>query len=326
MAVNNLIETSGFSYTLANEPEWFYKSLKNAKTIDKGYVRVLPNVTDQIRVKKVVMSPVSVSQVDNRDCSWDSTDHFALDEKLFTVHNMKVNIDQCMSELDNVYSEMIFNSIGALKDEWPKVGSPESLEDVIMFHIQHGLSLDIEKQIWGSESNSVDGIHDGIIDKLLLDPDTIKVSNPVTIDSTNVLSEIARVWEQIPDNVLNDGEYDPEKAAVRLFVSSDIYRSLKQALSTASTQYLVQLPSFTIDNGVIRYLGVEIVSVGLPAQTMLAASRDNLVVVTDLLSDTQQIEVGFGKEIFNKDRWFARGQYRFDAGYIFADECVLYMQ
>ena len=325
MAANKMIETSGFSYTTLNQPEWYYQSLKKAKTIDNGYVRVLANITKDARIKKLVMAENTISQVDNRDCDWSPTQRFEFDEATITVKNFKINEEQCLEELDNVYSEMLFNSIGATKDKWPAVGSPENLEDVIMFHLQNALSQDVERLIWGGESNSVDGIHDGIYDKAAADSDTIKVDNAVTIDSTNVLSEIQRVWEAIPDRVLQDEEFDPEKAAVRIFVSSDIMRYLKQALSTVPTAYQVQLPAFTIDaNGTIRYLGVEIVSVGLPANTMIAASKDNLYFGTDLLSDTQEIRVAMGKELMNENKWYAKGAYRADAGYIFGDELVLY--
>lgn len=324
MASNMMIETSGFSYSTLNQAPWFYQALKKANTIQNDYVRVLSNVVKDTRVKKLVMADQTVSQVDNRDCDWTPVDRFEMDEALFSVRDFKINEQQCLEELDNVYSEMLFSSIGANTDKWPNVGSPESLEDVIMLHLQDSLALDIERLIWGGASNSVAGIHDGIVDKALASTDTIKVANPVTIDQTNVLSEISRVYQLIPERVLQDESYDPERAKVRIFCSSDVMRALKMALSTAPTQYLVQLPAFTIDGGVIRYLGVEIVSVGLPANTLIAASRDNLIFLTDLLSDTQEIRVAMGKELMNENIWYAKGAYRANAGFIFDDEIVIY--
>ena len=66
---------------------------------------------------------------------------------------------------------------------------------------------------------------------------------------------------------MNEGEFEPEKAAVQIFVSLDIMRYLKQALSTTPTSNQVILPSFTIEGGVIRYMGVEVALVGLPKNT-----------------------------------------------------------
>ena len=320
----NLINNN-FAYTVKKQPEWFYKVLQKAHTIDNGYVRVLPNVTKDTFIKKLVMDKNTISQVDGRDCAWTPTQRFTFDGKTITVKNFKINEEQCLEELDSIYSEMVFNSIGATKDKWPAVGEPESLESAIMFHLQNSLSNDIERLIWGSSANTVANIHDGILDKLAASADSIKVPNPVTIDASNVLAEIQRVYDLIPDSVLNEGEFEPEKAAVKIFVGLDIMRYLKQALSTTPTNYQVTLPSFTIEGGKIFYMGVEIALVGLPKSTMVAASKDNLYFATDLLSDTQEIRTQMGAELFNEAKWFAKGAYRADAGAIFEDECVLYM-
>lgn len=318
MIVNNI------SYTIKNQPEWFYKSLQKAHTIDNGYVRVLPNVTNQTRIKKLVMGANTISQVDGRDCAWTPTQRFTFSDALITVKNFKINEEQCLEDLDSIYSEMVFNSIGATKDKYPAVGEPESLESAIMFHLQNSLSNDIERLIWGGSGNTVAGIHDGILDKALIDANTIKVANPVSIDATNVLAEIQRVYDAIPNNVLNEGEFEPEKAAVKIFVSLDIMRYLKQALSTTPTNYLVTLPSFTVEGGKIYYMGVEIALVGLPSNTMIAASKDNLYFATDLLSDTQEIRAQMGNDLYDEAKWYAKGAYRADAGYIFGDEVVIY--
>lgn len=319
----NMINNT-LAYTVKNQPEWFYKSLRKAHTIDGGYVRVLPNVTKETFIKKLVMGNNSISQVDTRDCAWTPTQRFTFDGKTIQVKNFKINEEQCLENLDSIYSEMVFNSIGATKDQWPAVGEPQNLEDALMFHLQNSLSNDIERLIWGGVGNEVAGIHDGIVDKALASADSIKVANAVTIDATNVLAEIQRVYDAIPDAVLAEGEYEPEKAAVQIFVSLDIMRYLKQALSTTPTNYQVTLPSFTYENGKVRYMGVEIVLVGLPANTMIAASKDNLYFATDLLSDTTEIRAQMGNDLYDEAKWYAKGAYRADAGMIFDDEVVVY--
>lgn len=323
MAANKMIQNN-ISYTVKNEPEWFYKSLQKAHTIDNGYVRVLPNITKDARIKKLVMANNTISQVDGRNCAWSPTQRFELNEATISVKNYKINEEQCLEDLDSVYSEMVFNSIGATKDKYPAVGEPQNLESALMFHLQNALSNDIERIIWGGSGNTVAGIHDGILDKALADANTIKVANPVTIDASNVLAEIQRVYDAIPDAVLNEGEFEPEKAAVRIFVGLDIMRYLKQALSTTPTNYLVTLPSFTVSGDKIFYMGVEIALVGLPKSTMVAASKDNLYFATDLLSDTQEIRAQMGNDLYDEAKWYAKGAYRADAGYIFGDEVVIY--
>ncbi len=315
---------NNISYTVKNQPEWFYKTLQKAHTIDNGYVRVLPNITKDSKIKKLVMANNTISQVDGRDCAWSPTQRFSLEEALISVKNYKINEEQCLEDLDSVYSEMVFNSIGATKDKWPAVGEPQNLESAIMFHLQNSLSNDIERIIWGGSGNTVAGIHDGILDKALADANTIKVQNTVTIDATNVLAEIQRVYDLIPDNVLADAEFEPEKAPVKIFVSLDVMRYLKQALSTTPTNYQVTLPSFTIEGGKVFYMGVEIVLVGLPKNHMIAASKDNLYFATDLLSDTQELRAQMGNDLYDEAKFYIKGAYRADAGYIFGDELVIY--
>ena len=320
---NYMIENN-FAYTVKKQPEWFYKVLQKAHTIDNGYVRVLPNVTKDTFIKKLVMDNNSISQVDTRDCAWTPTQRFTFDGKTITVKNFKINEQQCLEDLDSIYSEMVFNSIGATKDKFPDVGDPQNLESAIMFHLQNSLSNDIERLIWGGNGNAVAGVQDGILDKALADANTIKVANPVTIDASNVLAEIQRVYDAIPLSVLFEGEYEPEKAAVKIFVGLDVMRYLKQALSTTPTNYQVTLPSFTVEGGKVFYMGVEIAIAGLPASTMVAASKDNLYFATDLLSDTQEIRTQMGNNLTDEAIWYAKGAYRADAGYIFSDEVVIY--
>lgn len=319
----NLINNQ-ITYTVKDNGEWFYKSLQKAHTLANDYIRVIPNVTKDVKIHKLVMANNTVSQVDNRDCAWSPTQRITLNEATFQVKNFKINEEQCMEELDSIWSEMQYREIGATKDQWPtNTDGNESLESAVMFHLQNSLSQDIERIIWGGSGNTVAGVQDGIVDKALASSTSIKITGQ-TIDAANVLGEIQKVYDAIPNVVLNDGEFDPEKAAVKIFVNMDIMRYLRQALSTVATSNQVILPSFAVEGGKIFYLGVEIVVVGLPANTMIAASKDNLVFVTDLLSDTQEIRAQFGNDLKDESTLFIKGAYRANAGMIFDDELVIY--
>ena len=319
----NLIDNK-ITYTVKDNGEWFYQSLQKAHTLANDYIRVIPNVTKDVKIHKLVMANNTVSQVDNRDCAWSPTQRITLNEATFQVKNFKINEEQCMEELDSIWSEMQYREIGATKDQWPtNTDGNESLESAVMFHLQNSLSQDIERIIWGGSGNTVAGVQDGIVDKALASSTSIKITGQ-TIDAANVLGEIEKVYNAIPNVVLNDGEFDPEKAAVKIFVNMDIMRYLRQALSTVATSNQVILPSFAVEGGKIYYLGVEIVVVGLPANTMIAASKDNLVFVTDLLSDTQEIRAQFGNDLKDESMLYIKGAYRANAGMIFDDEVVIY--
>lgn len=319
----NLIDNK-IQYTVKNNGDWFYKSLRKAHTLDKEYIRVIPNVTKEVYLHKLVMANNTVSQVDTRDCAWTPQQRIQLTGVTMDVNNYKINEEQCMEQLDSIWSEMTYNSIGATKDQWPAAhDGGEGLESAVMFHLQNSLSNDIERIIWGGNGNTVAGVQNGIVDKALASANTIKVTGQ-TIDATNVLGEIQKVYDAIPNVVLNEGEFDPEKAAVKIFVDMNTMRYLRQALSTVPTNYQVILPSFAVEGDRIFYMGVEIVVVGVPQNVMVAASKDNLVFITDLLSDTQEIRAQFGNDLKDEAMLYIKGAYRANAGFIFDDEVVIY--
>lgn len=319
----NLINNT-ISFTPKVMPDWYYKVLLKPNFIAKDYIRVEGNVTKEAVLRKLVMANNTVSQVDNRDCAWTPKQRFTNDTETFTVKNWKINEEQCLEELDSIYSENVLSEFRNYQSGATKTVMPNDLEDAVRFHLENSLGADIDRIIIGGQGNAVDGIQNGLIDKALASSSVIKV-NAVNIDATNVLSEIQKVYDAIPNVVINESLYEPEKAPVRIFVDINTYRYAMQALSGVAGQYQVVLPSWTFENGVIRYMGVEICLVNyMPANTMFAASRDNMIFFTDLLSDTKEIRVAHGNDLKDESMVYIKGAYRAEAAFVFEDEVVLY--
>lgn len=320
----NLINNT-LSFTPKVMPDWFYKVLLKPNFIAKDYIRVEANVTNEAVLRKLVMANNTVSQVDNRDCAWSPKQRFTNDTETFTVKNWKINEEQCLEQLDSIYSENVLSEFRNYQAGATKTEMPDDLEAAIRLHLENSLGADIDRIIIGGTGNAVDGIQDGLVDKALASASTIKIQNPVTINASNVLSEIQRVYDAIPNVVLNEALYEPEKAPVRIFVDINTYRYALQALSTTPTSYQVTLPSWTFENGVIRYMGVEVALVNyMPANTMMAFSRDNGIFFTDLLSDTKEIRVAHGNDLKDESMVYIKGAYRAEAAFVFEDEVVLY--
>lgn len=319
----NLINNT-ISFTPKVMPDWYYKVLLKPNFIAKDYIRVEPNVTKEAVLRKLVMANNTVSQVDNRDCAWTPKQRFSNDTETFTVKNWKINEEQCLEELDSIYSENVLSEFRNYQAGATKTIMPNDLETAVMFHLENSLGADIDRIIIGGNGNAVDGIQNGLIDKALASSNTIKV-NAVNIDATNVLSEIQKVYDAIPNVVINESLYEPEKAPVRIFVDINTYRYALQALSGVAGEYQVVLPSWTYEGGVIRYMGVEVALVNyMPANTMFAASRDNMIFFTDLLSDTKEIRVAHGNDLKDESMVYIKGSYRAEAAFVFEDEVVLY--
>ena len=319
----NLINNT-ISFTPKVMPDWYYKVLLKPNFIAKDYIRVEPNVTKEAVLRKLVMANNTVSQVDNRDCAWTPKQRFSNDTETFTVKNWKINEEQCLEELDSIYSENVLSEFRNYQAGATKTIMPNDLETAVMFHLENSLGADIDRIIIGGNGNAVDGIQNGLIDKALASSNTIKVS-AVNIDATNVLSEIQKVYDAIPNVTLNEGLYEPEKAAVRIFVDINTYRYALQALSGVAGEYQVVLPSWAYTDGKLTYMGVEICLVNyMPANTMFAASRDNMIFFTDLLSDTKEIRVAHGNDLKDESMVYIKGAYRAEAAFVFEDEVVLY--
>ena len=72
-------------------------------------------------------------------------------------------------------------------------------------------------------------------------------------------------------------------------------------------------------------MGVEVALVNyMPANTMFAASRDNMIFFTDLLSDTKEIRVAHGNDLKDESMIYIKGAYRAEASFVYEDEVVLY--
>lgn len=308
LIVNNIEATA------KQNPELFYNALQGSNTIKNDYFRVLAKVkTDSVLVNKLTVD-TGLSQIDGRNCAWDPTKAATLDSKELELGKFKVNGEQCIEALDSFLSQAQYDAY--------KLGElPGSVEDVLMGRIAKSIGLDIEKYIW-TGVKATDGV-DGIITKATADADVVDVAG-TTITVNNVLGEIEKVYGAIPQAVLDEQYGNPDDAKVRIFVSPKTYRFVRQALSTTPTDFNVTSPSWTLDNGVVAYMGIEVVvAQGMADDKMLAAAKQNLILATDLMSEAN-LEGEQGKNLKDKGIFYIRANYRLVADYIFGNEVVLY--
>lgn len=308
LIVNNITATA------KQDPELFYNALQGSNTIKNDYFRVLAKVkTDSVLVNKLTVD-TGLSQADGRDCSWDPTKAATLDSKELELGKFKVNGEQCIEALDSFLSQAQYDAY--------KLGEmPKEVEGVLMDRISKSIGLDIEKYIW-TATEGADGV-DGIITKATADDDVIDVAG-TTLTVSNVLGEVEKVYNAIPQAVLDEQYGNPEDAKVRIFVSPKTYRFVRQALSTTPTDFNVTSPSWTLDNGVVAYMGIEVcVAQGMADNKMLAAAKQNLILATDLMSNAE-ITGEQGKNLKDNGIFYIKANYRLCADYIFGSEVVLY--
>lgn len=303
-----MYDITGISYQASRQPEWFTKALFSGKIIEGNYVRILPNVKKSTYLNMLDLDG-NVLQKSHNDCGWNPTAALKLSEQLATVTDYKIQLEDCIEKFESTWLVERMKA-GANVDELPATLGEASLDIV-----GKSVNADIERMLFGGDSSN-ENEFDGIVKVLSGATDTIKVSGS-TLTKANIINELEKVFTAIPEAVLQDAE-----DKVKIFVSYNSYRALKMALANVDSQVIAA--AFTVEGGVIRYLGVEVVpAVGISNGQMVASSTENLIMLTDLVSDFSQIELGtFPKP--NENRLWVKGALKIGVAVAYPSETVLY--
>lgn len=221
-------------------------------------------------------------------------------------------MEQCIDELEQKRINIMLKP-GAKNTELP-----ESLEEATMAMLAAELSSEIEAKIFTGDSAVNTYEFDGAVKTLKGSADAIKIKG-ATLTKANVLGEIEKVYEAIPENVLVKGL---ENDTIKIYVSYETMQRAKMALAGVSNQVVSAALSY--ENNELRYIGVEIVPVkGLDNATMIAAESTNMLLVTDLLSDLEEIRIGQFPAP-NDSKLFIDGRLRLGFAIPFENEVVFY--
>jgi hypothetical protein len=269
------------------------------RLVSGGYIRVLTGIKGDELLNQIDLEN-KVLQIDGKDCGWTPNQVIKLSEKKAKVKTYKINLEQCIDELENKRT-LYMMSPGAQNESLP----PE-LEAATLALIAIGLSNEIEEMIMnGNETNDPNQFN-GMVPTLLGSKDAIQIVGS-TITKANVLAAVEAVYDAIPEEVLQ-GE---ESGTLYVFGSYATRRKIRSALADKNNQVIAA--SWTVDdtdkrNPRLYYLGVEFVPAkGIDNNTLVGIDSRNAYLLTDLLSDIDQIELGnFPKP--NEDKLFIKGR------------------
>ncbi|NDW19100.1 hypothetical protein D0T53_09260 [Dysgonomonas sp. 216] len=309
--MTNMYDISSLSYQPSTNMDWFTKALFGGRLIENGKIDVITGVKESTMLNLIDFAD-SLLQPDSRNCAWTPDRIFKLSEKEVTIKTYKINLEQCIDDLER-------KRINIMLKPGAKNGAlPESLEEATMAMLASELSAEIEAKIFKGDSSDDPNDFDGAIKILTESTDAVKITG-ATLTKANVLAEIEKVYEAIPEDVLAKGL---ENDSVKIYVSYETLQRAKMALASVSNQ--VVATALTVQNEVLRYLGVEIVPVkGLDNATMIAADMANFLLATDLLSDTEEIRLGQFPAP-NDNKIFIDGRLRLGFVIPFENEVVFY--
>ena len=285
-------------------------ALLSASTLDSGAISILPNV----KFKSVIQKGATDDIVKDASCDFVTNQGtLTLTEAVLQPEEFQVNLELCKKDLHNSWeaAQMGYSAFDNLAP---------SFAEFVISHVAAKVADKTEKNIWsGATANS--GEFDGFTAKLTADSDVIDVVG-TSVNSANVITEIAKVVDQIPTSVY--GQED-----LTLYVSSNVARAYIRALggfaATIGANGSDNKGTQWYNGGELSFDGINIfVAKGLADDTMVAAQKSNLYFGTGLLSDQNEVRVIDTSETLGDMN--VRVIMRFTAGvqHVFGGDIVLY--
>ena len=310
----NMFDIRSLSFDPHVNPEWFTRAAFGGRLLSGGYISGLTGVKDREVIGKIDIVS-RILQKDNNNCAWTPNQLLKLSEKRAHVITYKINLEQCVDELENRRTIYAL-SPGAQNNELPA-----ELEEATLFLIALELSNEIEVMVVSGDESKDPNQFDGMVTQLMKSPESIQIANP-GITVATIGDELERMYNAIPERVLQA----EDRGTLYFFGSYTNRRRLRQMLSTKNNQ--VMYPMFSLDaadpkNPRIFYNSVEYVPVkGIDDNTLVLADGLNLFLLTDLMGETEEIRMGAFPEP-NETMVWIKGRMRLGFCIPFEDECVI---
>ena len=251
------------TYTAEHEMvgEFWQKALLGSEVLNEVFT-IMPGVKNSI---KLAQWDLGDGIIQDADCSFSNDGEGALSEKTFSVADKKVNLEYCIKTFEQNYLHKILQD-GSNNTESQDINS--FLIESSALKVADG----VVKYAFSADST-------GLVGKFLADAGVVDVTINA-LSATNALDEIAKVYLAIPAEIIN-------KEDLFIGISEDAARYFKLAAFDTT------VPELTINEGLqLRYLGIPmIICDGMGANTLFAARKSNLLYLTDLESDSEDLQV-----------------------------------
>lgn len=268
----NLDATSNYAGQVAGEIVG--AAFKEADTIGKNLVTVLPDVDFQVSLRKISYSNGRTDY----SCGFTPEGAVTLSEKLVTPKKIKNEQEICKEELRQIWSSATMG-FSAHNDNLPK-----DVETALLNEILADTAEATDADIWQGDASN-DGSFDGFTTLFAADAGIIKAGSGITslgaaVTKATVVAEIEKVLNAIPVSLRR-------KKDLVIGVSNDIALAYQQALVSAG-----------ISNGLggadmeLRYgsYKLEVIN-GLADNTFVVYQVKNLYFATGLMADHNEIRI-----------------------------------
>jgi hypothetical protein len=249
-------------------------AFKEADTLSKGLITVLPDIDYQTSLRKI-------SYADGRTdytCGFTPAGAVTLSEKVLAPKKIKNELEICKEDLRQIWSAASMG-FSAHND-----AAPADVEAALLREILSDTAAAVDSDIWNGDS-TVSGSFDGFAKLFAADANIIKAGNGITslagaVTKANVVSEVEKVLNAIPVALRRKGD-------LVIGVSPDIALAYEQALISAGISNGLGGGSMQLRYG--SYV-LEVIN-GLADNTFVVFQKKNLNFGTGLLADHNEIRI-----------------------------------
>lgn len=274
----------------------------------KESFRLIPEVKSKVKLAQLNLGNI----LQAADCSFSGNGEGTLAQKTFEVEQVKINLEYCQRTFELDYLSTLLRP-GSNTNEV----MPASIEEFLLNSVAEKVSADLEQLVWKGNTATASyplSLYDGLEKQFLADAAVIDVAATAsTITVSNVIGEISRLYDAIPAQLL-------ESPTLRIYLPSALYKLYRQALAAASAEaYYAQ--NYTE----LNFLNIPLIEAkGLSAKKMVAAQTNNLLLLTDLMSDFEEVQILPQKSVTGVPVVRMIGEFKFGVGYIYGSEVVYY--
>lgn len=258
----------------------------SANTIAQGAVTVHENVAYRLNVRR--MTTTGFLQAGS--CDFSSSGTVALNDVVLEPTELAVNLELCKKDFDNQWEA------AQRRGSWLGQEVPQEFETFLVDRLNALTAKDIETKIWQGAANT-GGDFIGLFSRLASDSDVVTVSG-TTITAANVIGEIAKVVDAIPEAIYSERGDN----GVRILVGIKTAKLYQRALGYGIVPLATNLSSATNNNSYNNVLSVGekpmdfegipiVVCNGMGDNKMVASVPGNLHFGTNVLTDFTEMEI-----------------------------------
>lgn len=290
-------------YTGADTTEFYSKALLEG--VSTATFRMIPGVKSTIKVPRFDSGDL----IQQGDCAFTPSGAGILSQKSMEVADLKINTNLCTKTMEENFLSEYLKKGSNTGEVAPKV-----FIDFMLNNMSESVRQDLELAAWQGDTGAAYpfSLVDGLEKKMDADGDIIKPINPVAITVANVIAEMNRVYNAIPKAILH-------KEDLTIYVADNVARAYNQAVAAASNE------AYYVGKKELDFLGVKMISaLGMSDNTIVAAQGSNLIFLTDMLNDSEEIMVINQYPITGARSTNIATNFKFGVDYLVSEEIVFY--